>query len=72
MRELFLTILNMSLTASYVILLVILVRLPLKKAPHIISYALWSVVGFRLVIPFSFEGIFSLLPRHTNPVPYPA
>jgi len=71
MRELFLTILNMSLTASYVILLVILVRLPLKKAPHIISYALWSVVGFRLVIPFSFEGIFSLLPRHTNPVPIP-
>ena len=71
MSELFLTVLNMSLTASYVILFVILIRLPLKKAPKFISYALWGVVAFRLIIPFSFESIFSLMPRSTNSVPIP-
>jgi beta-lactamase regulating signal transducer with metallopeptidase domain len=71
MSELFLTVLNMSLMASYVILFVILVRLFLKKAPKFISYALWSVVAFRLIIPFSFESMFSLMPRNTNAVPIP-
>ena len=71
MSELFLAILNMSLTASYVIIFVILVRLLLKKATKVISYALWGVVAFRLIIPFSIESIFSLLPRHTNTVPIP-
>ncbi len=71
MSELFLTVLNMSLTASYVIIFVILIRLLLKKAPKVISYALWSVVAFRLLIPFSFESIFSLMPRNTNTVPIP-
>ncbi|GAE88001.1 M56 family metallopeptidase [Acetivibrio straminisolvens] len=69
MTELFLTVLKMSLTASYVILCVIIVRLLLKKAPKVISYALWGVVAFRLVIPFSFESTFSLLPWRTNIVP---
>ncbi|MFO1444151.1 hypothetical protein KDN24_13250 [Bacillus sp. Bva_UNVM-123] len=71
MSELFLTTLNMSLTASYVILFVLLIRIPLKKAPTFISYALWSVVAFRLIIPFSFEGMFSLMPWNTNTVPIP-
>jgi beta-lactamase regulating signal transducer with metallopeptidase domain len=68
MSELFLTVLNMSLTASYVILFVMLVRLLLNKAPKFIAYALWSVVAFRLIIPFSFESMFSLMPRNTNAV----
>lgn len=71
MRELFLSILNMSLTASYIIIFVILIRLSLKKAPKVISYALWGVVAFRLIIPFSFESIFSLLPRDINTVAIP-
>lgn len=71
MSELFLTVLNMSLTASYVILFVILIRLLLKKSPKFISYALWSVVAFRLIIPFSFESMFSLIPRSTNVAPIP-
>jgi len=69
MSELFLTVLRMSLTASYVILCVMVVRLLLKKAPKVISYALWAVVAFRLVIPFSFESMFSILPSRTNTVP---
>jgi beta-lactamase regulating signal transducer with metallopeptidase domain len=71
MCELFLSVLNMSLTASYVILFVILIRLALKKAPKVISYALWGVVAFRLIIPFTFESMFSLMPRNTNAVPIP-
>jgi len=71
MSELFLTVLNMSLTASYVILIVIPVRLLLKKAPKAVSYALWSVVAFRLIIPFSFESMLSLMPRNTDTVPIP-
>jgi len=71
MSKLFLTVLNMSLTASYVILFVIIVRLLLKKAPKFISYALWGVVAFRLIIPFSFESMFSLMPGNTNPVLFP-
>jgi len=69
MSELFLSVLNMSLTASYVIFIVMLVRILLKKAPKVFSYALWGVVAFRLLIPFSFESVFSLIPRNTKAVP---
>lgn len=54
-------ILNMSLTAGIVIVLVLLARLPLKKAPRVFSYALWAVVLFRLLCPISFSTDFSLL-----------
>lgn len=60
MEELFLTVFNMSITAGYVILAVLLVRLLLKRAPKKYSYLLWSVVGFRLVCPLSFQSVFSL------------
>ncbi|WP_326909900.1 M56 family metallopeptidase [Sedimentibacter sp. MB31-C6] len=70
MSELFLTVLNMSLTASYVIIFVILIRLALQKTPKVISYALWVVVAFRLVTPFSFESMFSLLPQTATSIPY--
>lgn len=69
MDKLFLQILNMSITASYVILFVILARLLLKKAPKIFSYALWLAVLFRLICPFSFESIFSFVPINTETVP---
>ncbi|MFA7149361.1 MAG: M56 family metallopeptidase, partial [Syntrophomonadaceae bacterium] len=49
MSNYFITVLNMSLTASYVVLAVIIVRLLLKRAPKIFSYALWAVVLFRLL-----------------------
>lgn len=71
MSKIFISILSMSLTASYVILFVILARQLLKKAPKVISYALWSVVAFRLIIPFSFESVLSLIPRNANVVPIP-
>ena len=59
----------MSVTASIVALAVMLARIPLKKAPKIFSYALWGVVLFRLVFPFSIESIFSLMPTSANAIP---
>ena len=44
-------ILNMSVTASVAIVFVLLLRLLLKKAPKVISYALWAVVLIRLLCP---------------------
>ena len=61
LQELFLSVLNMSINASYVILFVVMARLFLKKTPKIFSYTLWSVVLFRLVCPFSFSSAFSFL-----------
>lgn len=60
MTDLFISVLNMSITASYVILAVLVVRFFLKNMPKKYSYLLWSVVGFRLVCPVSFKSIISL------------
>jgi len=65
---LFISVLNMSLTAGYVIAAVMLIRLFLKKAPKAISYALWAVAGLRLLIPFTFESILSLMPFRPQPI----
>lgn len=69
MDSLFLVVLNMSLTGAFVIAAICLARLPLKKAPKIISYCLWAVAGFRLAFPFAIEGVFSLLPFSARPIP---
>lgn len=60
MEALFLRILNMSAAASVVILAVLLARLLLRKAPKKWSYALWAVVAFRLICPFSVSSTLSL------------
>ena len=49
-------ILNMSIAAGIIIIIVMLVRLLLKRAPKIFSYALWGIVLFRLLCPFSFSS----------------
>ena len=62
MENLFFIVVGMSLTGSFVILFVLLARLVLRKAPKIFSYALWAVVLFRLLCPFTRDSEFSLLP----------
>ena len=66
--ELLPIILNMTLTASVVILFVPLYRLALRKAPRVFSYALWLVVLFRLLCPISVTGDISLLNLLDAPV----
>lgn len=68
MENVFLQLLNMSITASWIVLAVFILRLVLKKAPKAVSCALWALVGIRLVLPFSVESVFSLIPsRETVP-----
>lgn len=62
MEAVFLKLLNMSITASWLILAVFVLRLLLKKAPRYISVILWAMVGVRLICPFSFESVLSLIP----------
>jgi beta-lactamase regulating signal transducer with metallopeptidase domain len=67
--KIFLTILNMSLTGAFAIIVICLSRVLLKKAPKIISYCLWAVAGFRLVFPFTIESMFSLIPFKAQTIP---
>ena len=62
MDRLFLVVLNMSISASFCILAVILVRLLLVRAPKIFSYLLWAVVIIRLICPVLPETDFGLIP----------
>ena len=66
--KVFLDIVNMSITGSFAILIIILARLLLKKAPKVFSYALWFVAFFRLLVPVSFESVLSILPFNTTPL----
>ena len=61
--SIFMQVLDMGNTASIVILVVLLARLLLKKAPKVFSYALWAVVLFRLLCPVTFEAPVSIMPE---------
>lgn len=61
LQTLFGTILNMSLTATYVLFAVLVIRDLLSRAPRIFSYVLWAAVLFRLLCPVSFSAPISFL-----------
>ncbi len=58
----FLKLLNMSISASWLVLAVLILRLLLKKTPKWISCVLWGIVAIRLLLPFTVESRFSLIP----------
>lgn len=62
MSELFLKVFNMSISASWIVLAVLLLRFLLKKAPKWTVVLLWGVVAIRLICPFSLESVMSLIP----------
>lgn len=62
MSEFFLNIVNMSISASWIVLAVLLLRLLLKKAPKWITVLLWGIVAVRLICPFTVESVMSLIP----------
>ena len=62
MPRIFLEILNMSISASYLIIAVVLLRLALKKAPKWVSVLLFGIVAIRLICPISIESVLSLIP----------
>lgn len=62
MSDLFLNIVNMSISASWLVLAVLLLRFVLKKAPKWVRVLLWGIVAVRLICPFSVESAWSLIP----------
>ena len=62
MSDLFLKIINMSISASWLVLAVLLLRFVLKKAPKWVNVLLWGIVAVRLAFPFSIESALSLIP----------
>lgn len=62
MSELFLEIVNRSISASWLVLAVLVLRVLLKKAPRWVNVLLWGLVGVRLVCPISIESGWSLIP----------
>lgn len=69
MSGLFLKILNLSITASWLILAIIIIRPLMRKVPKWIVCALWAMAAFRLICPFSLESALSLIPS-SETVPY--
>lgn len=67
LHSVFAQILNMSLTASAVILVVLVLRWLLRRLPKALSYALWAVVLFRLLCPISFSSQWSVLGLVSTP-----
>ena len=63
MSELLYTILNMSISASVLILAVLLLRLLFRRAPKWVSVLLWGLVAVRLILPFVPESSLSLMPK---------
>ena len=62
MSNLFLRLLNISITAGWIVLVVVLLRFVFKKAPKWIRVALWGLVALRLILPVSIQSIMSVVP----------
>lgn len=62
MNQLFLKVVNLGISASWLIAVVLILRILLKKAPKWINVLLWGIVAVRLICPISFESKVSLVP----------
>ncbi len=68
MEAVFMHLLDIGITAGFVVLGVLLLRLLFKKAPKWIVVLLWAFVAVRLILPFSFESVLSIVPDIDVPV----
>ena len=68
MTQVFLYLANQSITAGYLILAVLLLRLLLRRVPKDLLLWLWVPVGLRLILPVSLRSALSLIPR-AKPIP---
>ncbi len=62
MAAVFLKLLNLSISASWLVLAVLILRLGSKRSPKWMNVLLWGIVALRLVLPFSIESALSLIP----------
>ncbi|HIR09746.1 MAG TPA: peptidase M56, partial [Candidatus Avoscillospira stercoripullorum] len=68
MEAMFLQLVNLSMTAGWLVLAVLALRLLLRRAPKSILCAMWGLVGLRLLCPVSIESPLSLVPS-AQPLP---
>lgn len=68
MESVFLKLLNMSITASWLVLGAVVLRMLFKRAPKYLRFIAWALVGIRLLFPISLESVFSLIPS-AEPIP---
>ena len=68
LKTMFLKLTNTSISASWLILAVLVLRFALKKAPKWVNVVLWGIVAVRLICPFSIESALSLIPS-TETIP---
>lgn len=66
MKDVFLTVLSMSLAGGILTLIVLALRLILRRAPKWVQLVLWGLVGLRLALPFFPESHLSLMPREAS------
>ena len=62
MENILIKVINMSVTAGWVVLALVAVRLIFRKLPKRALCALWGIVGLRLVLPYSLKSVLSLIP----------
>ena len=62
MSGIFLKLLNLSISASWLVLTVLALRMVLRRAPKWVNVLLWGMVALRLMLPFSIESALSLIP----------
>ncbi len=65
MSDILLKVFNMSLSACWLVLAILILRPLLKKAPKYLRCAMWALVGIRLLCPFSLQSALSLIPSAT-------
>ena len=68
LKSMFLRLVNMSISASWLVMAVLVLRFALKKAPKWVNVVLWGIVAVRLICPFSIESALSLIPS-TETIP---
>ncbi len=69
LSDLFITFFNRSVSAGWMILAVLCLRLLFRRAPRGLLCLLWALVAVRLVCPWSLESALSLIPS-TETLPH--
>ena len=69
LEGIFKTILDMTLSSSFLIVAVLVARVVLRKSPKVFRKILWGLVALKLIIPFSFESALSLVPHESTYMP---
>ncbi len=67
--SIFKTIIDMTLSSSFLIVAVLIARIILRKSPKIFRKILWGLVALKLIVPVSFESVLSLVPHKSEYMP---